>query len=197
MRALKWDKVDLKNEAALIHRAWKDNITTELGLPKWNKTRDIPLPQSLTDLLRKRFEKIGRDQDTWVFSDLDGSPFGPTWWRKNFYEALTRMGIVKKEVVREYDQIKQDGTKSHRKVYRYKSLNEYTLIPHSLRHSLNTHLLAVGADAIKVQAFLGWSSHSAIPILTRVQQGYTHLTTKDLAEIANIIEDLYGHGTNH
>lgn len=62
------------------------------------------------------------------------------------------------------------------------------LTAYSFRHSLNSHLLAAGADPILLQSWMGWSS--TLPF-TRVQAGYTHLKVFDLGKIARLIDSLY------
>lgn len=61
------------------------------------------------------------------------------------------------------------------------------ITPHYLRHSLNTNLLAAGADPILVQAYLGWSPRA----LTPVQLQYTHLGGQRLQPIADMIDTIY------
>jgi len=62
------------------------------------------------------------------------------------------------------------------------------LTAYSFRHSLNSHLLAAGADPFLVQCWMGWSSR--VPF-SRIQTGYTHLQVFDLGKIARLIDSLY------
>ena len=50
---------------------------------------------------------------------------------------------------------------------------------------------STGGNVLKVQAYLGWSSSSLIPLLSRVQQGYTHLRVEDLREISELVDKIY------
>ena len=45
--ALSWSVVDLASGSISIHQAWKDNH--ELGLPKWDKIRAIPVVDSIVE----------------------------------------------------------------------------------------------------------------------------------------------------
>ena len=191
VRALPWSKVDRDSKAILVHQAWKNNACTILGLPKWNKKRDIPAPMSLLELLTEKTSQYSVAPGDLVFCHGTGKPLGPTWWRKSFYHALESMGYVKREVSSEKVELTPEGKKRTRKVYKYISETGAPLTPHSLRHSLNTNLLAADANILKVQAFLGWTSNSLIPLLTRVQQGYTHLRVEDLREIAELVDEMY------
>jgi len=88
---------------------------------------------------------------------------GQTWWQRRFISAMKAAGID------------------------YKGRN---ITAHSLRHSLNTHLVSSGlCNMVLVQAYLGWSS--TIKYLTSVQQGYTHIKAIHLEEVATAIDRLY------
>ena len=191
VRALPWSKLDTKNKAILVHQAWKNNVCTILGLPKWNKKRDIPAPKSLLDLMTEKTSQYSVAPGDLVFCHGTGKPLGPTLWRNNFYRALESMGYVKREVSSVKEELTPDGKTRTRTVYRYITVSGAPLKPHSLRHSLNTNLLAAGGNILKVQAYLGWTSSSLIPRLTRVQQGYTHLQVEDLREIAELVDEIY------
>jgi integrase len=67
-------------------------------------------------------------------------------------------------------------------------INRPGLTAYSFRHSLNSHLLAAGADPFLVQCWMGWSSR--IPF-SKVQTGYTHLQVFDLGKVARLIDSLY------
>ena len=53
--ALRWQNVDLGNSVIRILEAWKDK--DEIGLPKWNKKRIVPLSNRTTEKLKKLKEQ--------------------------------------------------------------------------------------------------------------------------------------------
>lgn len=127
--ALTWECVHAEDGYIEVRRAWKDRH--ELGLPKWNKTRTVPLPGVLAGVLqtlKSRSAHTGAEE--LVFSYEDGSRFGGTWWAKRFASAMEAAGI--------------DRT-------------ERNIRPHSFRHTLNSLLREQGYDPAKIRAALGWA----------------------------------------
>lgn len=159
--ALQWRQVDLDAGKVVIDRAWKQK--DEIGLPKWNKTREIPVSSSVTDILKEQQEEsvmVGKEH--LVFGYDDGSRLGITWWLKHFHDALEAKSI----------DWKARGIK-----------------PHGLRHAVNTYLLEAGANPILIDTYLGWSKHP--PQLTKVQNMYTHPEMWDMSKIPETIEALF------
>ena len=70
-------------------------------------------------------------------------------------------------------------------------VKERNISAHSLRHSLNTHILATGCDPLKARAYLGWSNYLWAPVLTPVQEGYTHLKAQDLRDVVSAIDSIF------
>ena len=101
------------------------------SLPKWNKTRTVPLPVKLAmtlETIHKRKHHTG-DQDL-VYCYQDGSRFGGAWWAKRFAAAMETAGINRKS---------------------------RNIRPHSFRHTLNSLLREKGYDPAKIRAALGWA----------------------------------------
>lgn len=170
--ALMWDKVHLDDQVFEIHRAWKD--TKEIGPPKWGKLRDIPVSAKVTEAIEEhQSASVQLLPSDLIFCWEDGVRLGETWWRKSFRNAMINAGFM----------LKIDATKE--------VLNPRNVTPHALRHSLNTNLIAAGCDPYKVQAYLGWSPNIQVPVLTRVQEGYTHMNADHLRDIVDSVDKLY------
>jgi len=127
--ALKWKNISFDKSFINILEAWKDR--DEIGKPKWNKTRIVPISNRTKEsLLKLREESHTKEDDDLVFCYANGQRFGGTWWQKRFRNAMDRAKI--------------DYEKRHLK-------------PHSFRHTLNTLLRNAGQDPAKIRAALGWS----------------------------------------
>lgn len=183
--ALMWSGIDFSEYVFDICQAWSDRST--LGLPKSRRKRRIPVVFSVIEPLKLLHEESIRISSTdLVFCYDDGSRLGATWWRKNFCKTLVRAGLAVKEP-------KQYRDKKGRKrvIYKYKNKRGKWITPHSLRHSLNSHLLSAGCDILKVRAYLGWSDNIRQPVLTPVQQGYTHWLPEHLRDLLPAIEGVF------
>jgi integrase len=168
-RALRWENVDLATGRVRIIEAFKDNANRKLGLPKWDKTREIVLPKTTMDRLRT-WRKISQhaDDEGRVLATIDGRALGVTG--------------IKGMIARVMD--------SAEKAELFK-LEGRRITPHGFRHALNTYLLAAGVSPLLVQTYLGWTSSEA-RILTRVQTQYTRLSLLRLEDVAKAIDKLYG-----
>lgn len=140
--ALRWVDVDLEQGFANVARAWKGR--SEIGLPKWNKKRMIPIPNSMIDaLLILREESIRTAPDDLILCYDDGSRLGGTWWKKRFTRAMEKAGID----------------------YRGRNLR-----PHSFRHTLNTLLRSRGVSDINLRAAFGWAGEKTQEDYTHLNQ---------------------------
>jgi integrase len=167
--ALTWAAIDFREDTIDISQSWKDKDT--LGLPKSNKKRLIPVVRSVLDpLLRLQEESIRIAESDLVFCYEDGNRLGVTWWKKAFTRAM-------------------DAAEKTEKACTDWKVRGIT--PHSLRHSLNSHLLAVGCDPIKIRAYMGWSDNIAVPVLTPVQSGYTHWQPEHLRDLIPAIQNIF------
>ncbi len=188
--ALPWRNVNLRRNTILIDKAWKTNTT--LGLPKWNKIREIPISNSISIMLSEiKEDGIYINDDDLVFCTEEGKRLGTTFWNKNFNESCARADFIEKVVSSEKVVVSKEGWKRNVKTYVYRTEDGSHLKPHSFRHSLNTNLLSAGCNPLFVQLYLGWSPSSQAPILTKVQQGYSHLDTDPLRHVVDCIDSIY------
>ncbi len=130
--ALAWGCVHLEDGYLEIRQAWKDRH--ELGPPKWNKTRTVPLPTKLAETLTRisKRENHTTPMDL-VFCYEDGNRLGGTWWAKRFNAAMEAVQI---------DRMAR------------------SLRPHSFRHTLNSLLRDQGYDPARIRAALGWADEA-------------------------------------
>ena len=127
---LRWNNIDFDQGILQIRRAWKD--VNEEGPPKWNKIRDVPLPDRTAHCLKKcRKTSSHVLPDSLVFCYWDGNRLGNTWWAKHWNKVMNKSNIPAR--VR-------------------------NLKPHSLRHSLNTILRDKGVPDAKIRATMGWTN---------------------------------------
>jgi integrase len=167
-RALRWENVDLETRRVRIIEAFKDSSNRTVGLPKWNKTREIVLPKMTIERLRawRQVSQHVADEDH-VLATIDGRALGVTGIK----------GMIAR-VMKEAEKAKLF------------KLEDRRITPHGFRHALNTYLLAAGVSPLLVQTYLGWTSAEA-RILTRVQTQYTRLSLLRLEDVAKAIESLY------
>jgi len=133
--ALPWGCVS-KEEIAIVN-AWKD--THEQGEPKGEKPRIIPASRiawRIVEDYRATRTSMLSDDDLLFCNPVSGERRGTAWWRKNFLSAMEKAEL---SVFDSY---------GHKRT------------PHSLRHTLNTILLAEGVSPILVREYLGWSEDS-------------------------------------
>ncbi|OQB97850.1 MAG: site-specific tyrosine recombinase XerC [Spirochaetes bacterium ADurb.Bin110] len=154
-----------EQELAIVNN-WKD--IAEKGEPKGNKPRVIPTSKSAWYIINEH--KATRitmlEDDDLLFCDSEtGGRYSAQWWKKNFDSAM------QKSKLSFYD---SDGHKR---------------TPHSLRHTLNTILLAEDVSPILVREYLGWSEDSNK--LTRVQRGYTHFSVTDMKGLVDTIDRVF------
>lgn len=167
-RAIKWEALNMDTGRVIIDKAFKSD--KELGLPKWNKIREIVIPASLLSQLKKQKSITYYDRPSdFIFSNADRKAVGITWIRKNLLKYLTK--------------IDKDPENSFK-------LSGRQITPHVYRHSLNTNLLAAEVSPLLVQTFLGWSSEEG-KILTKLQNGYTGFQLLRLETVSEAIEKMY------
>ncbi len=128
--ALRWKHLDFDELIIHVQEAMKSD--TEIGKPKWEKERNVPLPsRTALELKKLRGQSMYVLPESFVFSRDDGRPMLRSWCAYYFERAMEKAGIDRKK---------------------------RQLRPHSFRHSLNMILRDAGYDAAKTRAALGWSS---------------------------------------
>lgn len=126
--ALRWKHIDFNRQFLTVSEAWKGG--REIGPPKWDHERIVPLSLRTIDKLHRiKLKSMHTEPNDFVFCNNNGDRFGETWWRKRFSLALDRAGI-------------------NRKIRH--------LTPHSFRHTINTIVRNSGHDPAKIRAVLGW-----------------------------------------
>jgi integrase len=76
--ALRWRHIDIDRQALSVCEAWKGG--KEIGPPKWDHLRMVPLSSRTIDKLHQlQMESIRLAPDDFVFAYDDGSRFGETW----------------------------------------------------------------------------------------------------------------------
>ena len=122
---LRWRHVDFDRQFLTVSEAWKGE--GEIGPPKWDHTRKVPLSLRTIDKLhRLQAGSISSGPDDFVFSFDSGVRFGEMWWRMRFHTALDRAGIDRQA---------------------------RCLTPHSFR---NTIVRNSGHDPAKIRVVKGW-----------------------------------------
>ncbi len=130
--ALTWENIHVDDGVIEIRQAWKDRH--ELGLPKWNKTRTVPLPALLAVAFKRlRKRKTHTRSTDLVFCYSNGKRLGGTWWAKRFTSAMKAAKIDRRS---------------------------RNLRPHSFRHTLNSLLREKGYDPARIREALGWSDEA-------------------------------------
>lgn len=127
-----------------------------------------PKWQKMRDIIlaQPALELIAGSGEGLVFCYPDGQRLGETWWRYHFDVGLDGAGIIR---------------------------GRRNLTPHSLRHSLNTHLLEAGVDPLRIQLYLwGPKTEAQTHGITKVQHVYTHFGAAMTEPVARAIERIYG-----
>ena len=128
---------------------------------KGSKERFVPLPQNILDLLHYYLEQV---YPKLIPSKTDdGKPIAKKYLFATFYngsaKSISRQSfwIILKKLLHS--------------AHIFKSIS-----PHSLRHSLATHLLVKGADIRSLQLLLGHENISTVQV-------YTHLRNEELRKV--------------
>lgn len=153
---LQWDCVDLSKDAPhiTVRRAlrWPDNHVPEISeiLKTDSATRVVSIPDVLADYLADMRRAI-RDEDEakifkrCVISQADGSPLTYSAFRSRWYAIEARSTSSGREL----------GAKiRNKKIY---VTIDFSVTPHTLRHTYITRLILGGVDLKRVQYLAGHS----------------------------------------
>ncbi len=102
---LRWLHVDFDRSFLTVSEAWKGG--GEIGPPKWDHERFVPLsPRTIDKLRRLQAGSIRSGPDDFVFCYDDGPRVGATWWRGRFQRAPQRAQIEPGESLPWTEQLK-------------------------------------------------------------------------------------------
>ena len=148
---LKMSDYDAENKILHIRRARKSDGTT--GITKSDSgLREIPVP----DYLAERLNKLGKKQDDFVCTALNGNPLTATSQRNLWHRFKRKMDIANGAVV-------------FRNAIVETTLAD-DLVPYCYRHTYCTDLRDAGVPITVAQRFMG---HSDIQMTANI---YTHKT---------------------
>lgn len=140
----------------VVEAAWKNS--GRLGLPKWDIIREIPIPGFLQD----EIEQHGNRLSQWVVASVTGEPLSSATWGTRWRNALRALNIPA-----------TDDRGRPRP-------------PHSLRHSLRTHLAALGVTDSVAATFLGHELG-----LSEVDRGYLKLGPADMHAVNSALVTMF------
>ena len=143
--ALKWKHVDFKYKIIHVLEAWKDGRKIK-GLPKWDKTRKVPISEILENELREYFENsVYCGDEDYVICWSDGSYIGPRSFNNWLDKALEKLEIDK---------------------------DKRNLGHNPFRHTCATRMIQRGVPVEVVQAILGHSEKKMTKNYTHLQADY-------------------------
>jgi integrase len=157
--------VDRKRRRIIIRRSVVITSQGKVeGRPKTGKTRDVPVPKFVLDMLPKG------EAGGWLFRGSRGGMIDAHSWRVNVFQvAAAQVGLGK--ITRGEDGVARA----------YEGLH-----PHELRHTAASLAIAAGADVLKVQRMLGHANPSITLSI------YSHLWDEGLDELADRMHQAYG-----
>jgi len=88
VRALRWEAIDFPNGRLRVERTFR-GYSSELGPPKHEKIRTVPLCGPIVQLLRIRSMSEG-----WVFAETRGAPISYRYWARAFKKAAGDSGLT-------------------------------------------------------------------------------------------------------
>ncbi len=156
--ALIWEHIDFKQKIIHIKQAWKDFYRARMGLPKWDKIRDVPMSRRLEKELKLYKKSALNNKPTdFVICWDDGAPISPTTWEGWFENLCKKLdAYIKKET---------DGQSGFDRHVR-------NLKPHCFRHTCITRWKEAGIPGELVQLWAGHSEEKTTKIYTHFSDEY-------------------------
>ena len=157
VRAITWSAIDFELRLLTIRQAFKGG-GDRLGKPKSGKVRYVRLTENTVRHLQTwRLQTPHKAPEDFCFTHAKGESLGSQWWELCFNHAVDKIGIDRKA---------------------------RGIVPHSLRHSLNSHLRAAGVPDFLIRESLGWNSGA-------VQDSYSHIIAEHLEPVAKAVANLF------
>jgi integrase len=161
LRAVRWQDIDFENRLLTIQQAFKGG-GDRLGKPKSGKIRWALLdPKDGDKMVRHlqawRLQTPHKAPEDFCFTHAKGESLGSQWWELAFNHAVDKIGVDRKA---------------------------RGIVPHSLRHSGNSHARAQGVPAFLLRESYGWNSE-------QVQDGYSHVIAEHLEPVAAAVAGLF------
>jgi integrase len=175
LRALRWESLDLEGRRFSITAGAKGLRSTDgIGAPKWEHQRKgLSMPPVLVPYLKAYRDTMRAKSAAYVAPEalVIGSPDGGmvgAHWITDVWGSLVENALELDPAI---------------------DIRAGNRVPHSCRHTINTHALILGAQPLQVAEFLGWTSDIARAV-SKVQEGYSHMGLLDTSGVAKIIGEI-------
>ena len=151
--------------AISIDRSFKNNSWSKVGLPKWDKTRCIPIADVTYRVLEPFL--VGKAPSDRVFSNATPHTFKDDFnYLRNACDEMGVSAVLSCPAAME------------------------NLSPHKLRHGLNTLLTTSDIKDVLTNEYMSWEKQKKDNV-QRMQSHYTHINVSHLAVIANFIDEMF------
>lgn len=207
--AIAVEDCDFENRLLHIRRQFLENNKTQVCNPKNNSKRDVPMCDSLYEILKAAVKKRERNMREWGgnyirtylkktkdtptfrnlhgFYDINYNGNGKEihFLNVNEYGKIMYPSVLKhsSRVIHGYSTNPKNKKKKGKAIYKYYN-------NHSLRHTFASRLNSLGVPDYVISALLGHKKQAS-QNASRTTQKYIHLSNEDLLKYAPIIEKIY------